>query len=114
MSKLIEAVEKRYKEINEPEPEAVVEDTNKVFSIRLPIEVIEKLDVIGSTLELSKTEVARMMITNGIDEVFEKFSIKHERFGMPFEDIYDIETGKKKLEMIGDTLVVSEVGEKDE
>lgn len=98
MSKLINAVEQRLHELEHPEEPEVVEDTNKVFSIRLPIEVIEKLDVIGTILQLSKTEVARMMITNGIDEVIEEFKITHESHGMPFEDLYAVETGEMTME----------------
>lgn len=98
MSKLKDAVDKRLQELNEPE--VVVEDTNKVFSLRLPIELIEKIDVIGSLLEMNKTEVSRMILSNGVDEIFQEYKITHESHGASYEEIYALETGEKTFEDI--------------
>lgn len=110
-NKLFEAVEQRLDEVNGL-VEVTEEETLKVFTVRLPIDLIEKLDTLGSILEMKKTSVARMILDNSVEEIFEKFQIKSERHGMSYEDTYDIETGKKKLEFVDDKLVISEVGEK--
>lgn len=98
-NKLFEAVEQRLDEVNGI-VEPVEEETLKVFTVRLPIDLIERLDMLGSILEMKKTSVARMVLENSVEEVYEKFQIKSERFGMSYEDIYDIETGEKVIDEV--------------
>lgn len=74
------------------------DDTSKVFTIRLPISLIESLENIGDILQMKRTEVARMILTHGVDEIIKKYDMKFERSGLSFEDMYDVETGKKTLQ----------------
>lgn len=98
MSKLLEAFEKRIELVNTMEEPA--DENNKVFSVRLPIELIEKIDSLGFMLHMNKTEVARFLLSNSIDEIYESFKIKTERHGISFEDQYALETGEKTLEEV--------------
>lgn len=91
LKKLNEAIEKRLEEIHNPQS---VEDSMKTFTIRLPIEVIEKLDDLSLPLQMKRTEVARMILTNGVEDIIEHFQMKVEKFGSSFADMYALETGE--------------------
>ena len=94
MKKLTDAVEKRLKEVNDPE---LVEENMKTFTVRLPLEVIEKLDDLSDPLQMKRTEVARMILINGIEEIIEHFNFKVEKFGASFEDMYALENGETTM-----------------
>lgn len=95
MKKLTDAVEKRLNEIHNPE--LVVDDNLKTFTVRLPLEVIEKLDDLSKPLEMKRTEVARMILINGVEDIIEHFQLKVEKHGASFEDIYALENGEATM-----------------
>lgn len=97
MKKLTDAVEKRLQEINDPD---LVEENMKTFTVRLPIEVIEKLDDLTYPLQMKRTEVARMILLNGVEEIFQHLDLKVEKHGVSFEDQYALENGEKTLDEI--------------
>lgn len=97
MKKLIDAVEKRLQEINDPD---LVEENMRTFTVRLPIEVIEKLDDLTYPLQMKRTEVARMILLNGVEEIFQHLDLKVEKHGISFEDKYALENGEKTLDEI--------------
>lgn len=70
----------------------------KVFTVRLPIEMIEKMEDIGGVIGMKRTEVARMILKHGIDEIFQGLQLKVEKHGMSFEDMYAVETGQMTIE----------------
>ena len=94
MKKLTDAVEARLKEIHNPEQE---EEHMKTFTVRLPLEVIEKLDDLTDPLMMKRAEVARMILTNGVEEIIEHLNLKVEKFGVPFSEIYAFENGELDL-----------------
>lgn len=97
MKKLIDAVEKRLQEINDPD---LVEENMRTFTVRLPIEVIEKLDDLTYPLQMKRTEVARMILLNGVEDIFQHLNLKIEKSGISFEDKYALENGEKTLDEI--------------
>ena len=74
------------------------DEYSKVFTVRLPIELIEKIENIGLSLKMKRTEVARLILTHGADDIIEDLGIKVETYGMSFEDRYALETGEITLE----------------
>ena len=98
MDSLLKEVENRLDIVNGVVREE--DDDTKVFAVRLPIGLIENLENIGDILQMKRTEVARMILTHGTDEIIKKYEMKFERHGVSFEDMYDMETGKKTLQDI--------------
>ena len=94
MKKLTDAVEARLKEIHNPEQ---TEEHMKTFTVRLPLDVIEKLDDLTDPLMMKRTEVARMILTNGVEEIIEHLNLKVEKFGASFADMYALETGETTM-----------------
>lgn len=98
MSSLLKEVESRLDIVNGVVREE--DDDTKVFTIRLPIGLIENLENIGHVLQMKRTEVARMILTHGADEIIKKYEMKFESHGVSFEDMYAVETGEKTLQEI--------------
>lgn len=94
MKRLTDVVEKRLQEIKDPE---LVEENMKTFTVRLPLEVIEKLDDLSKPLEMKRTEVARMILSNGIDDIIEHFQMNVEKHGASFADMYALENGETTM-----------------
>lgn len=89
------------------------DDDLKVFTVRLPISLIENLENIGHVLQMKRTEVARMILTHGADEIIKNYQMKFESFGASFEDMYAVELGEKTIEdVIGVMIENREVNEK--
>lgn len=95
MNSLLQEVENRLDIINGVRDE---EDDLKVFTVRLPISLIENLENIGSLLHLKRTEIARMILTHGAAEIIKEYNMKFESFGVSFEEMYAVELGEKTLE----------------
>ena len=95
MDTLLKEVENRLQLL---EAVNVEEDDLKTFTVRLPIGLIENLENIGSVLQLKRTEVARMILTHGVDEIIKKYEMKFEKSGVSFEDMYAVELGEKTLQ----------------
>lgn len=94
MESLFNEIDNRLKVLNgEPEEE----QDSKAFTLMLPLDVIESLQDIGTVLEMKRTEVARMILKHGADEIIKKYQMKFEKFGATFEDQYALETGEKTL-----------------
>ena len=98
MDSLLREVQSRLDIVNVSTKEE--DEDSKVFTIRLPISLIEGLENIGDILQMKRTEVARMILTHGVDEIIKKYDMKFERSGLSFEDMYDVETGKKTLQEV--------------
>lgn len=94
MKKLTDAVEARLKEIHNPEQ---AEEHMKTFTVRLPLEVIEKLDDLTNPLMMKRAEVARLILTNGVEDIIEHFQMKVEKHGASFADMYALETGETTM-----------------
>lgn len=90
MEKLIDAVQKRLDVIyGDSEP---AENETKMFSVRLPLELIEKIDDIAGVLQTTKTDVARLLLDNAANAVIENFKIEvGPRVGMTFAQKYEFE-----------------------
>lgn len=103
MEDLFEEVQKRLDVVYGNDLELNSKDSEmKVFTVRLSVELLEQMDTIASILQTSKTEVARMIISHGVEGIVEKFKIKKgSGVGAPYSEIYDLETGsidvKKKI-----------------
>lgn len=98
MSSLVDEYQKRLDIMNGV---AVEEDTNlKVFTVRLPLSLIEDLEDCGSLVGMKRTEVARMILTHGVEEIKTAFKIRVEKHGMTFEEQYAIETGEKTFDEV--------------
>lgn len=98
MSSLIDEYQKRLDIVNGV---AVEEDSNlKVFTVRLPLSLIEGLEDCGSFVGMKRTEIARMILTHGVEEIKNAFGLKVEKYGITFEEQYAIETGEKTLEEV--------------
>lgn len=94
MTKLIDDVKKRLDEVygKKSELESPKEPELKVFTMRLSLDLLEQLDTIASVMQLSRTEVARMILTHGIEDITEEFKIESgENHGATFEEMYDFE-----------------------
>lgn len=72
MSKLIEAVRLRFRELEEPE---VLSNEGKVLSTRVSRELFDKVEYVSAILEMSKSDFLRMVITNAIDDIIQEFKI---------------------------------------
>lgn len=94
MKKLANAVDMRLKEINEPQQ---TEEHMKPFSLRMPLELIEKLDGVAPALELKRTDLARMILENGVDDIIEHLGLEFGRNGASFAEMYALETGEITL-----------------
>lgn len=105
MNSLLKEVENRLDVIGTAHME---DDDLKVFTVRLPIGLIENLENIGTILQLKRTEVARMILTHGAAEIIKEYNMKFESIGVSFEEMYAVELGEKTIQ---DVL---EGGSKDE
>lgn len=105
MDSLMKEIENRLDVISGVKEE---DDDLKVFTVRLPISLIENLENIGDVLQMKRTEVARMILTHGADEIIKNYQMKFERHGVSFEEMYAVEMGEKTIQ---DVL---EGGSKDE
>lgn len=104
MSSLIEEVKHRLNNDGE-EPDL------KVFTVRLPIEMIEQMEDIGSLIGMKRTEVARMILRHGVKDVVESLQLRTERHGLPFEEVYAIELGEKTFDEVLEEYKQKEKGE---
>lgn len=102
MDSLMKEIENRLDVISGVKEE---DDDLKVFTVRLPISLIENLENIGDVLQMKRTEVARMILTHGADEIIKNYQMKFERFGVPFEEMYAVEIGEKTLEDVLQTQI---------
>lgn len=90
MDNLLDAVQKRLNVVMGVEPEEKEPET-KMFSLRLPLDLLEKIDNIAGILETSRSDVAKMILSHGADAIIEKFQIKIERSGWTFAQQYEFE-----------------------
>lgn len=99
MQKLFNAVDARMKEVNETPEQR--EEEMKPFSIRLPLELLDKLEDLSAALRLNRTDVARMILTNGVDDIFEHLELevptRSKEDIASFADIYALQTGQATL-----------------
>lgn len=102
MNSLLKEVENRLDVINTAHME---DDDLKVFTVRLPIGLIENLENIGTILQLKRTEVARMILTHGAAEIMKEYNMKFDSFGASFEDMYAVEMGEKSIEDVIQTMI---------
>ncbi|WP_338206318.1 hypothetical protein [Parageobacillus thermoglucosidasius] len=89
MSKLIEAVRLRFRQLQDLDS---VSSSNegKVLSTRVSRELFDKVDYISSILEMNKSDFLRMVITNAIDDIIEEFKISFgEGVGMTPSELDD-------------------------
>lgn len=102
MEKLLKEVQSRIDFLDRlHDEEQQANEENKVFTIRLPISLLEQLNNIAMVLQTTKAEVARMILTNGADEIINTFQIKvSEQHGISFSDMYDLEIGEKTLKEV--------------
>lgn len=92
MSKLFESVEKRMKEVYELEQDATIDNTLKTFTIRVPLDLLEKLDDISTIMQMKRSELARMILADAAEDIIEKYKISTgERIGASFEQMYEFE-----------------------
>lgn len=92
MSKLFESVEKRMREVYELEQDASIDNTLKTFTIRVPLELLEKLDDIATIMQMKRSELARMILSDAVEDILEKYKITTgERVGASFEQMYEFE-----------------------
>lgn len=115
MENLINEVQRRLDVISGKVPEQEKEDALKVFTVRLPLDLLEQLDNISGILETSRTDVARMILTHGISDIMKEFQIKVQRSGMTFEEQYEFENSSedKKKEMIRKWVAAAEAAKED-
>lgn len=107
MDSLMKEIENRLDVISGVKEE---EDDLKVFTVRLPISLIENLENIGDVLQMKRTEVARMILTHGADEIIKNYQMKFESFGASFEDMYAVELGEKTIEDVIGVMIEKREG----
>lgn len=93
MEKLRDAVQKRISYIS---GEPVEEPELKMFSVRLPLDLLEKIDDIAGILELTKTETVAMLLNHAADYVINEFQITTVRHGMSFKEQYEYESASSE------------------
>lgn len=91
MENLLNDVQRRLDILTGKVVEEEKEDALKIFTLRLPLDLLEQLDNIAGILETNRTDVARMILTHGIADIMKEFQIKVQRSGMTFEEQYDFE-----------------------
>ena len=112
MKKLANAVDMRLKEINEPQ---LMEEVHmKPFSLRMPLELIEKLDDVAPALELKRTDLARMILENGVDDIIEYIGLEvtKSQGGLSLEEKYALETGEITLQELMQKWAEEKEGDK--
>lgn len=99
MDKLFKEVQNRidYLDRLHDEEVAAKNTETKVFTVRLPVSVLQELDDIAMVLQMTRTDVTRMILTHGAEAIKEKFKIKVERGGVSFSDMIDFENGDKVI-----------------
>lgn len=88
MSKLIEAVSLRIRQLQELDS-FTPSGEMKILSTRVSRELYDKVEVISSILEMNKSDFLRMIISNSIDDIIQEFEISFEHVGMTPSEIDD-------------------------
>lgn len=100
MDKLFKEVQSRIDYLDRiyDEELAAKNTETKVFTIRVPLPLLQELDDIAMVLQMTRTDVAKMILSHGAEAIKEKFKINvSERYGVSFEDMIDLENGDKVL-----------------